>query len=185
MAVEGKKINQLEVLNVVSNETVLPSVYVNGTTVDDTAKKVSVSQLSDKVQENISPLLAAKQDALTAGENITILNNVISATVGTQSITTISSTSGTIALEPNKVYKAFLNGNTTFTLPTIADNTKFNQIMMQLTIDSSYTIDLGTTHYMGEESVLLAGMYNVYYEYDSFNELWFVGILSKTINESN
>lgn len=80
MAVTGKKINELDSLSTVSNQTVLPAVYVDGSTVNSTAQKISVSQISNKVQSDMSTALANKQDLLTAGNNITISNNIISAT---------------------------------------------------------------------------------------------------------
>ena len=81
MAVQGKKINELTAIGTVSDETVLPAVYVSGTTVNSTANKISVEQISNKVQSDMSETLAGKQDVLTAGANITINDNTISATV--------------------------------------------------------------------------------------------------------
>lgn len=68
MAVQGKKINELTAIGSVSNETVLPAVYVNGSTVNSTANKISIEQISTKVQGDMSTTLAGKQDVLTAGE---------------------------------------------------------------------------------------------------------------------
>lgn len=80
MAQTGKKINELTQISTVTNETVLPGVYVNSGVADSTASKISVQQLSAKVQNDMSGTLAGKQDTLTAGDNITIESNVISAT---------------------------------------------------------------------------------------------------------
>ena len=81
MAQTGKKINELTAITTVSNETVLPAVYVNGGNANSTANKVSIEQISNKITEDISTVLEGKQDKLTAGDNITIENNVISAEV--------------------------------------------------------------------------------------------------------
>lgn len=190
MAVQGKKINELTAIGTVSNETVLPAVYVSGTTVNSTANKISIEQISTKVQDDMSTALAGKQDTLVSGTNIKTINNesllgsgnieIQASTV--QDIETISATSGNITLETNKVYKATLSGNTTFVLPSIVDNTKFNQICVQVTVTSGASINFGTTSYMGLEPIIEDGSYNIYYEYDSINQIWLVGVLSKIIS---
>lgn len=82
MAATGKKINELTAISTVSDQTVLPAVYVDGSTTATTATKISISQISTKVQNDMSSALSAKQDKLTAGDNITISEqNVISAAV--------------------------------------------------------------------------------------------------------
>jgi len=81
MAIEGKKINELDSLTTVTGDTVLPAVYVSGQTISETAQKVSIDQISNKVQNDLSDTLALKQDKLTAGEGIEISEeNVISTT---------------------------------------------------------------------------------------------------------
>lgn len=78
MAIQGKKINELDSITTVSDATVFPAVYVEGSTTSSTANKVSISQLKDNLQEDfytkgqIDTLVGLKQDALTAGANITI-----------------------------------------------------------------------------------------------------------------
>lgn len=90
MAIQGKRINELNQISVVSNETVLPAVYINAGTPNDTANKISIEQISNKIQSDLSPVLDTKQDVLTAGDNITIENNVISSTGGPIDLSTIS-----------------------------------------------------------------------------------------------
>lgn len=80
MAQTGKKINELTAISNVTSETVLPGVYVNSGIADSTANKISIQQISAKVQNDMSSTLADKQDKLTAGDNITIDSNIISAT---------------------------------------------------------------------------------------------------------
>lgn len=81
MATNGKKINELTAISEVSNETVLPAVYVNGTQTNSTANKISIQQINDKIIANLETVLDSKQDKLTQGDNISIEGNVISALV--------------------------------------------------------------------------------------------------------
>ena len=80
MASTGKKINELTAISTLTNETVLPGVYVESGAANSTANKISVQQISAKVQNDMTSTLADKQDKLTAGTNISIENNVISST---------------------------------------------------------------------------------------------------------
>lgn len=188
MALTGLKINELDNASVVTNETVLPVVYVNNGSASDTATKATLEQVKELVQEDnytkteTDTLLNKKQDKLTAGDNITITedsdeNYVISASGGslTEEMNTISATSGTIALESNKVYKASLDGSTTFTLPSTVDNTIFNQIYLQLDVTGTPTIDFGTTNYMTIEPVITSGINLICYEYNSNEQAWYIG----------
>lgn len=92
MAIQGKKINELDSISTVTDATVFPAVRVEGSTPSSTATKVSISQLKENLQEDIytkeqvDTLVGKKQDTLTAGNNITIEedsdeNLVISANV--------------------------------------------------------------------------------------------------------
>ena len=92
MAIQGKKINELDSISTVTDATVFPAVRVEGSTPSSTATKVSISQLKENLQEDIytkeqvETLVGQKQDTLTAGANITIEedsdeNLVISADV--------------------------------------------------------------------------------------------------------
>ena len=80
MAIQGKKINELDLLQEdLTGNTVIPAVYVGNTT-STTANKITINQISDKIQTDMSTILVNKQDKLTAGEGITISEeNVISA----------------------------------------------------------------------------------------------------------
>lgn len=92
MAIQGKKINELDSISTVTDATVFPAVRVEGSATSSTATKVSISQLKENLQEDIytkeqvETLVGQKQDTLTAGANITIEedsdeNLVISADV--------------------------------------------------------------------------------------------------------
>lgn len=93
MAIQGKKINELDSISTVTDATVFPAVRVEGSTPSSTATKVSISQLKENLREDIytkeqvDTLVGQKQDTLTAGANITIEedsdeNLVISAEAG-------------------------------------------------------------------------------------------------------
>lgn len=90
-------------------------------------------------------------------------------------------TSGTITLTDNSINSITPSGNITFTLPTIADNTVFHEIMVQINLSTVYTIDVGTTYYFNKTAPDLstAGTYNLYYEYDKATQQWYCGALSK------
>ena len=87
---EGKKINELPSISTISDETVVPAVYVNNGSANSEASKVSIDQIKAHINEDnytknqVDTLLNTKQDKLTAGNNITIEesdeNLVISAT---------------------------------------------------------------------------------------------------------
>ena len=49
MAITGKKINELDSVTSLTNDSVLPIVIVNSGTSENTAKKVSVSQLASAI----------------------------------------------------------------------------------------------------------------------------------------
>lgn len=187
MAIEGKKINQLDAMSTVTNETVFPAVYVNNGTANSTANKVTLEQVKNYVEQDVytktqtNTLLNGKQDTLPAGTTGYFLKKTADgvewaqAASGTTDVNTISATSGTIALETNKVYKVTLSGNTTFTLPTTVDNTKFNQIYVQIDVTDDITVDFGTTNYFTVEPVLNEGPAWINYEYNANENAWYVG----------
>ena len=62
MAIQGKKINELDLLQEdLTGNTVIPAVYV-GSTTSSTANKVTINQISNKVQTDMSTIIAEKQD---------------------------------------------------------------------------------------------------------------------------
>lgn len=187
MAVEGKKINQLDSMSTVTNETVFPAVYVNNGAANATANKVTLEQVKNYIEQDVytqtqtNTLLSGKQDVLPAGTTGYFLRKTASgvewaqAASGTQDVESISATSGTIALETNKVYKVTLDGNTTFTLPTTVDDTKFNQIYLQINVTDTITVNFGTTNYFTVEPVLNEGSNWLNYEYNTNENAWYVG----------
>lgn len=101
----------------------------------------------------------------------------------------VLSTSGTITLTDNSINSITPSGAVTFTLPTITDNTVFHQILVQLKLTntsyiSSSAIDngaLGTTDYFNKTKPDLSttGNYDLVYEYNSIEQVWVVGAISK------
>lgn len=92
----------------------------------------------------------------------------------------LPATSGTIALKSGGIYKGAINGDTVFSLPAVSDASNFNQILIQLVIDGSFTVNFGTTYYLGEPPATTSGAYNLIYEYDALAQKWAVGSLVKT-----
>lgn len=93
----------------------------------------------------------------------------------------VLSTSGTIALTDNSVNAVSPSGNITFSLPTITDNSKFHQILVQIKLSTVYTIGVGTSYYFNKTAPNLSstGVYNLYFEYDKTNQYWVCGLLPK------
>lgn len=91
------------------------------------------------------------------------------------------STSGTIALTDNSVNSITPSAAVTFTLPSVSDNTKFHQILVQVKLSTVYTITLGTSYFFNETAPDMsgAGVYNLIYEYDKANSYWVVGCIAK------
>lgn len=167
MASTGKKINELTALSTVTNETVLPAVFVDGSTVNSTAQKISIAQISDKVQNDMTTVLAGKQDVLTAGTNINIIDNTISASVpegcytetnlvagsnitltkdGQTGVTTIASTAAGGGTPTLTWYDTFTEGQTDITISSTSGASLVkvyrNGLLLQPTADYSIS---GTT----------------------------------------
>lgn len=94
---------------------------------------------------------------------------------------TALSTSGTIALADNSANSINPTGNVVFTLPTITDNTKLHQILVQINLSTTYTINVGTSYFFNKTAPDLsaAGVYDLIYEYDKVNQYWVCGLLPK------
>lgn len=96
----------------------------------------------------------------------------------------VLSTSGNIALTDNSINSITPTGAVTFSLPTVTDNTKFHQILVQINLTSVYAINLGLgqfANYFNKVAPDLSGVgiYNLYYEYDKADQNWVAGALPK------
>lgn len=164
MALNGKKINQLEEITSVTDETVIPAVRVQNETPDSTAVKIPLQKIKQFIKSSV------EEDVYTK----TQVDNLVK-----QPITILNVSSGTISLESNTVYSAILTGNTTFSLPFDIDTTQLNQILIQLKIVGSITIGWGTEKYFTETPSSTEGKYNIIYEYDVESSNWYVGQIQK------
>ena len=92
-------------------------------------------------------------------------------------------TTGSVALADNNAYKITPTGTVTFTLPSISDTTKLHQILVQIKLTATYTINLGTTYYFNKTKpdFSSAGTYNLIYEYDCIDNHWVCGSVSKGV----
>lgn len=131
----------------------------------------------DVVNENLE-YLKEETDKLPAMQtNISSLQT----SVGNLQTTPVNilSSSGTINLSDNSVNRITPSGTVTFTLPTVSDNTKFHQILIQLIINDTYTINLGTTYFFNKAvpDFTETGYYNLIYEHDGTH--WVCGSIVK------
>lgn len=124
-----------------------------------------------------TPLWCTDTKELYIGTD-TGVNLINSSTTSNEiSITTLS-TSGTISLKDNSINRISASGTVTFSLPS-ATSAKYHQILVQLTMSSVRTINLGTTRYFNGEAPDLskAGLYNIFYEHNG--TYWTVGAIYK------
>lgn len=108
--------------------------------------------------------------------------NEVEQTIGSyqQPLAPITATSGTVALEVNKIYTMEISGATTFTLPVSVNTAYFNQIKIMAKVTGTPTIDWGTTYFMNKSAPELeAGCYDFYFDYDPNLAGWVVGAISK------
>lgn len=93
----------------------------------------------------------------------------------------VLATSGTVALTDNSINSITPSAAVTFSLPTVSDNTKFHQILVQVKLSTVYTLTLGTSYFFNATApdMSSAGVYNLIYEYDKANSYWVVGCISK------
>ena len=118
----------------------------------------------------------------TLNSNINSLSSDVDdlADVTNPTINTLAS-SGTIALTCNSANAIAPTGAVTFTLPTVEDNTKFTQILVQVNLIALYSIDTGTTYFFNGKTPDLSaiGIYDLIYEYDKQNAVWVCGAMKK------
>lgn len=96
-------------------------------------------------------------------------------------ITAISATSGTVSLNANTLYKMTISGATTFTLPSMVNATKHNQIKILTNLSVVSAINFGTTKYFNCEAPDMseAGLYDIYIDYDPHQSSWVAGAIRK------
>lgn len=94
-------------------------------------------------------------------------------------IQTLPSTGGNINLASGGIYRGVVSQNTNFILPQVTDNSLFNQIIIQLQIVGTPTINWGTNQYFSSEPTVSEGFSNIIYEYDALMGAWVVGQIEK------
>jgi len=82
MAITGKKINELNEVTNLTNDSVLPIVIVNSNIPESNAKKVTVSQLLSNVITPVTSVNTKTGDVVLTGEDINIDSNT-STTIDT------------------------------------------------------------------------------------------------------
>lgn len=250
MATTGKKINELDLISDLTNETVLPAVRIQNQSISSTATKVTVELLKTFIQNDtvIKPTIRTNltttnatiglvmentiyqygvlesltidgfqtsylesiiyfetgssftltfEDAVWAANNeptfeantpyiLHIKNGIVSVEgLGSgggedpTALVEITATSGTVSLKSGGMYIMTISGNTVFQLPTPEDDMLLNQILLQLRITTSVTVDWGTSKYFTDSPITEAGYYNMIWEYDAIQKAWVVGQLTK------
>ena len=91
-------------------------------------------------------------------------------------------TGGTINLASGGIYRAIISQNTTFVLPEVTDNTLLNQILIQLEVRGTPSINWGTANFFSGAPSVAEGHYNIVYEYDSLVGSWVVGQIEKVVS---
>lgn len=94
-------------------------------------------------------------------------------------LTTATSTSGTVSLLSNKIYKLTAAENITFSLPTIeATDTKYHVIEVIMNVTADVSITWGTSIFFNDSIPDIGiGTYDLIFEYNGTN--WVVGVLTQ------
>ena len=101
----------------------------------------------------------------------------------TKLIPSTSTTATLLAPESFNAYTMAITANTTFVLPTISDNTKHYEILINASFSSaSLTIAWGTTYFFnGTAPTIEAGNFNIIYEWDNLLQQWVCGLVKKAV----
>lgn len=98
-------------------------------------------------------------------------------------ISSTTTTATLLAPESFNAYTMAITANTTFILPTISDNTKHYEILINVSFSSaSLTIAWGTTYFFnGTAPTIEVGNFNIIYEWDNLLQQWVCGIVKKAV----
>lgn len=145
----------------------------------------------------IEAVAGQKNKASNYNENFNRIKNYVEASMDESSdyvqeqLTTYANinalpSEGTIPLTSNSINSITPTGAVTFTLPTITDNTKFYQILVQVNLtNTSYLTasNLGASKYFNYDAPSFSeiGQYNIIYEYDNTSNNWVVGAIGKGV----
>ena len=166
----------------------IPNTFVAGQPAKASEINENFTSVNSDIQ-TINTTLGTKADISSTQSAINSLTSQISNTnanvsaLGTKVTPTINvlSSSGTIALSDNSINVINPGGAVTFTLPSVSDNTKFHQILVQIKMTTVYSIGLGTTYFFKKKTPDLSaiGDYDLIYEYDKQRTVWVVGSMKK------
>lgn len=119
-------------------------------------------------------------DAKTAQRKPIVPNNLDYAVNSVEKdLTTATSTSGTVSLLSNKIYKLTAAENITFSLPTIeTTDTKYHVIEVIMNVTADVSITWGTSIFFNDSIPDIGiGTYDLIFEYNGTN--WVVGVLTQ------
>lgn len=149
MAITGKKINELESIVNPTLETVLPAVKIEGTTISDTATKITLQDIKTISQEGV---VAQPNIQNLSGTNITINTLTANTIYQCETISSLTISNFENSYEESVVY--FKTNSINFTLTFTIDPTWLNGNQPDLELDKNYILHLqnGIAWIQGSES---------------------------------
>ena len=150
-------------------------VIKGGAEAKSTVLNDNFTYLNAKVEQTNNNLATTQSNVQsTIDTTLSIYQNVVSPKSSFNTDAT-DVTSGNCYIKANSIVAFTPTGDVTFVLPTITDNTKYYQILVQLNLDELYTVNVGTTHYFNSIAPVFAttGHYNIIYEYDNTDNCWY------------
>lgn len=149
MAVSGKKINELEAVTTLTDDSVLPTVIINNTTPETTAKKVTTSQLAEYTKTKVLPDQTGQN-----GKVLTTDGTNVSWQEPTGGVISVNTKTGEVVLTGEDIN---IDSNTSTTIDTAINSKQSNPNIITDTTSTSITIsELG---------------YNTIYQYGTINSL--------------
>lgn len=134
----------------------------------------------------VSSLIESDIPALSISK-ITNLQTSLDEKMDKIPVVTFDSPTGNLQLQDGKVHSITPIGAVVLVMPTVTDTTKFHQCMVQLNNTAPYSVafsdvsvNFGTGTGSPASTLSTAGLYNVYFEYDTPTNRWTVGVIAKT-----
>ena len=159
--------------------------------------KVDTAEVAESVPysgvTNVPTASTTQAGIVSLNDTLTSTSTVIAPTANQVKILNdnkqekfIPCTATTAALAVSQSFNAYtmaITANTTFVLPTISDNTKHYEILINASFSSaSLTITWGTTFFFnGTAPTIGIGTYNIIYEWDNLSSHWVCGIIKKAV----
>ena len=173
-SISGTLSNQTDLQDALDDKQ---TVLVSGTNI----KTINGSSILGSGNLNVSASSVAWGNVTGDLSSQTDLKNALDSKQDVNRTIIVLATSGNITLTANAVHSITPSATITFKLPSISDNTKFYQMLVQINMTTVKTINLGTTYFFNKitPNMSTAGVYNLYYEYDKAKGWWVCGVLSK------